>query len=274
MEQHGMDFSLVEMYFHISPEGMEEAVFQLPAAEFRNKEAMQIALAAGGQMVQATGNELAASFIGTSLCNACSVMLLMAAQYNRLLDLSMNNLTLQVELHDDHAHLGYKIESLRWQDLPQEEPAWSGFLLARMTDYITNEVVPAVEAIAEHAGVKNAMIWSQYAYQLAFVRDFVQENEPRQEVLARFLRGYELVTEGIPAEAFNRKRNPFLMTSPRFVDNPWEPEKPIMLRSSCCMYNCRVGGEKCYNCPKMTHDEREIRKAQVLAELEKSTATA
>ncbi|MGO4372186.1 hypothetical protein AB4Z21_15720, partial [Paenibacillus sp. MCAF20] len=53
--------------------------------------------------------------------------------------------------------------------------------------------------------------------------------------------------------------------TPRFIDNPWHPEKPLMMKSACCFYDCRVDGDKCYACPRMLPEEREERKKVVLA---------
>ncbi|TYP71142.1 hypothetical protein BCM02_11092 [Paenibacillus methanolicus] len=260
-----MDFSLVRTYFHLSPEGFDHPLLELAAASLTDADAVIASIRAGSALVQATGNELVASFMGTSLCNLCATLLIFGAQYDRLLDLSLTNLTFQAEQHDDHAHLGYRIGEVRWTDIPAEGRA--EFLLERWTAYLREEIVPAVEAIATHAGMKSALIWNQYAYQLAYVRDFILEHEPREEVKARFLSDYALLTEGVPAEVFGRKTNPFLHRNPRYVDNPWQPGKPLMMNSSCCLYHCRVDGEKCYTCPKMTPAERDARRERVLAEL-------
>nr|WP_279590354.1 (2Fe-2S)-binding protein [Paenibacillus lupini] len=37
------------------------------------------------------------------------------------------------------------------------------------------------------------------------------------------------------------------------------------MHSSCCMYDRRENGTKCYTCPRMTSDEREERKSEILA---------
>ncbi|WP_275901445.1 (2Fe-2S)-binding protein [Cohnella algarum] len=38
-----------------------------------------------------------------------------------------------------------------------------------------------------------------------------------------------------------------------------------MIRSACCMYYCREGGEKCFNCPRLTPDEREAMRESIMA---------
>ncbi|WP_409344115.1 hypothetical protein [Paenibacillus sp. MBLB4367] len=261
MEKH-FDFSLVETYFHISPNGADQPYYEMPATAFLlDSGTVKDMLQQSGATVQATGLELPASFVGISLCNLCITQLLFTAQYNRLLDLTLGNLTFQIEMHDDHAHLGYKINELRSSEVP--EAGREAFLARHWKDSFTTIITPAVQAIAAAAGVKPDMIWQQYGGQLARVRDFVLEHEKREPVLERFHQDCGVLTDLAP-ELFQRKRNPFQHT-PRYIDSPYKLGAQLMLHSSCCMYVCRTDGQKCYTCPRMTEAEREERKARILA---------
>lgn len=259
-----MDFTLVETYFHISPGGAAHPVHELPAVDFLIREISHATLIKAGNMVQATGMELAASFVGMSFFNLCITNLIFAAQYNRYLDLSLQNLTFQLELHNDHAHLGFKINELRWTEVPHNDGDRKAFLEHAFSSYFKNEINAIVEAVAVSADVKSAMIWNQVGGQIHFVRDYVNENIQDPALLANFQRDFDVLV-GLPAEVFNRKRNPFIH-KPRYIDNPWTPEGgKLMLNSSCCMYECRIDGQKCYTCPRMLPEEREERRKLVAA---------
>ncbi|MBD2869732.1 (2Fe-2S)-binding protein [Paenibacillus arenilitoris] len=259
-----IDFTILDTFFHISPQGAEHPVFEMPATAFLDKERSRSALLLGGELVQATGMELAASFVGMSFFNLCVAKLIVAAQCNRLLDLPLTELTFQLEPHDDHAHLGFKLRELNSAALPEDGPARKRLLLDDLTAYFQEELNEAIETVAASADVKSAMIWNQFGGQIHAIRDYLPLYEQRQDVLERFERDFAMLKE-LPPEVFNRKRNPFIH-KPRYIDDPWSPpEGKMLLRSSCCMYDCRVDGEKCYNCPRMLPEEREERRQEVLA---------
>lgn len=262
--KHDMDFTLVETYFHISPQGAEHPLHELPATDYYNKEIAQATLLKAGEMVQATGMQLAASFVGMSFFNLCITNLLFTAQYNRYLDLSLDNLTYQFEFHDDHAHLGFKINELRWTDVPVDKEERKAFLEQAFRSFFKDEINEMIDSIAASAEVKSGMIWSQLGGQITMVRDFLFESVPDANLLASFQQDLDVILS-LSGEVFNRKRNPFIHT-PRYIDNPWSPEgHKLMIRSSCCMYDCRVDGEKCYACPRMLPEEREERRKLVEA---------
>ncbi|MCI3921277.1 hypothetical protein MO973_13655 [Paenibacillus sp. TRM 82003] len=263
MSERTLDFSLVNAYFHISPDGFEEPVLTIRAVDaLRDEAAAKKALFTGGELAKATGPELPASFWGLSFFNLCATEMLFMAQQGCFLDLSFDNLWFQLESHGDHAHLGYKIDRLAWEDAPAEGRA--RFLEERLTRMIEKDIAPAVRTVARAAGVKPEMIWLQYGARMAFLRDYLRENEPREDVLRRF-ESDDAVLSALPAELFGTKRNPFVHT-PRYVDSPYKPGSRMMIRSACCMYYCREDGEKCYNCPKLTETEREARYAAILTE--------
>jgi hypothetical protein len=71
---------------------------------------------------------------------------------------------------------------------------------------------------------------------------------------------------GLPGGTFNRKRNPFQHTPGYINDNPYQPDKPLMIRYACCMYYKRECGVNCYYCPILKAEERAKLKAQIEVE--------
>ncbi|WP_424765480.1 hypothetical protein [Paenibacillus sp. sgz302251] len=259
-----MNFTLVETFFHISPVGARNPTFQMPATDFLDRQKARQAIMKGGDLVQAIGMQLATSFIGMSFFNLCVTKLIFAAQYNRLLDLTINNLTFQLEKHGNFAHFGFKINDLRWTDLPGDNAARNAFLIADFSSYFEREINMMIEAVAESVNMKSDMIWGQFGGQYHSIRDYIRQHENFKPSLEQFEQGFKVLI-GLPPAVFNRKRNPF-EHKPRYIDNPWSPpDGKFMLRSSCCMYDCRVDGQKCYTCPRMLPEEREEKRRQVLA---------
>lgn len=259
-----MDFTLVESFFHISPKGADHPYYELPATDFLDQAISHATLVKAGEMVQAIGMQLPASFVGTSFFHLCITNLIFSAQYNRYLDLSLHNLIYQLEKHDDHAHLGFKIKELRWTEVPTGEQERKTFLENAFSSFFNQEINGIVEAVASSANLKSGMIWNQVGTLFLSVVEYIEENIKDQTLVDRFKSDFDVLV-GLPAEVFNRKRSPFIH-KPRYIDNPWSPPNgKTMIRSACCMYDCRVDGQKCYTCPRMLPEEREERRKLVLA---------
>jgi len=257
-----LDFSLAELYFHTSPTGAKHPVFEMPAAQFLDAEQVRHAFEQAGRLVQAHGNDLPASFIGTSMCNLCAIQFIMYAQHGVVLDLTLPNLTFQIEQHDDHAHLGFRIERVRTTE-PPADGAYE-WLAQYFTAFVEHTVKPSVLAMADAAGLKPQAIWQQFGGIVAYVREYVQTYISVPSVVEAFELAFRAMTEGVPAETFGLRRNPFVH-QPRYVDNPYDPnpDSRMMMKSSCCFYDKRDNGVKCYSCPKLTESERDELRVQI-----------
>ena len=266
------DFTMVKKHFHVSPEGAEFPVYQTAATNLFRPALLREALSESGSVVQATSLALPASFMGISLCRLSLVQLLFAAAYNRLIDLSPENLIYQVELYNKRAYLGYRIKEVRSVAIPSVPGDRDAFMARHWQPYFTEFVTPALERIAAAADLKAEAIWQQFGGQASHLKAFIQTHEPRAEIVAQLLNDCERLGE-MPAEWFNRRRNPY-PHKPRYVENPLRAGESWMLKSSCCLYDRRENGKMCYTCPRMTAEAREQRKCELLAAAETASAGA
>lgn len=265
-----VDFSLVEMYFHISPKGMEEPLLHIPAPQLLDGDVMLNILQQGQALLRGKGLDISASYLGLTLFNLVATTHLFLAQYNQWVDLELDRLALQVENHGDHAHVGFQIVDLQWKEVPTEDRDL--FIELEMRKLFSNLIGPVIMVIAEQAKVNQAMIWNQFAARMTFVRDYVLENDPRPQVREQFTADYEVLTKQLTPDVFGRKVNPFVH-EPKYIDSPYHEGKKILMRSSCCMYYRREEGTKCFSCPILKDSQRqemfiEIKNKQA------STATA
>lgn len=252
-EMNNLDFSFTETYFHISPNKPLSPIMQISAEDFLDHEKVQDILSAYGEITEATDNILPASFIGMTFCNLCIAQLIFAAQSQQWLDLSLSNLTFYIESSEANHYLGYTINDIQWTHIPENNQ--EVFLLQYWTSFIEQQIRPAIESISHTASVRPVLIWNQLGGQLSRMKEiFFAENIP-QEVTSRFNLAYLMMTELLSPEIFHLKRNPF-KHAPRYVENPYNPEEKWMLRSSCCKWDHRKNGEKCYVCPCLTQTQR------------------
>ncbi|WP_028561014.1 hypothetical protein [Paenibacillus pinihumi] len=257
-----LDFGIIERFYHISPRGAANPMIELPASLLLDQDKVREVLEKGAALVKATSLELPASFIGSTFFYLCATYIVFMAQENRIPDLTLDNLTFQIEGHNDHFHLGYKINRLEWKDVP--DTGREAFVAKEFSRLIQDTVYPGVEAVAASAGVKSAMIWNQFAGQYTFLTKYLKANETREEVLVRLEQDCAVILEQISADEFGRRRHPFVH-KPRYIDSPYSPGEQIAIRSSCCMYYCKEDGVKCYSCPKLTAEAREEMRQEILA---------
>jgi len=262
-----IDFSLSGRLFRISDAGMETPAFEMPAADLLRRDAALEALRIGGAMSKAIGPKLPVSYAGLSVLNLVLAKLVFLVRHNRWLDLSLEHLTFQMEERYGIMQTGYRIHTLRWTELPERADRREDFLERQWRQYLQAHIRPAIETIAVSAGLKPDLIWNQAGGRLAGIREYLPQYEPAAdaEFLARYDWHANVLIRRLTAEDFSRRRNPFDWL-PRYTDNPWKPGGRMMIRSSCCMYDCREGGQRCYNCPQMTAEERDARRSAVLAE--------
>lgn len=265
-----MDLSLFEQFFHISTHGAETPAYSVSAVELlQSIEQMERFLQTGSELVQGIGLELAVSFGGLAFFGLIVTKQLIMSQYNRILDLSLDNLTVQLETHNDHAHIVLKIHELRWTELPSEQRSIA--FIAEWKTYFNETINPMIEQITRVACFKPDLIWNQFGSRMAYMIDYVSERTPAGSISQRIEDDFALLT-GLAPETFNRKRkNPFHHT-PCYIDSPYEPGKQLMIRSACCMYYKRENGVKCYNCPILKEEDRTNRRLEIEADIARKAA--
>lgn len=257
-----MDFSLAEQFFGVSLKECAEAQFSLSGTELLTGEKMDDILRWSATTLQANDLSLPASFVGLAVFGICGALHTFAWQYNRVLDLSLANLVVHVKSQGGYPQIAFQIQELRWTELGEE--GREAALTQAVEGLYREMITPLVEWVAERANVKPDVIWNQYGARLAYLKDYLLGRELPEDVRARFLRDIAWLEGELSPDLFNRTRNPYAF-QPRYLDSPYQPDSKIMMRSSCCLYYNREGGEKCYNCPRLTEPERETMREKIVA---------
>ncbi|TFE23400.1 (2Fe-2S)-binding protein [Cohnella luojiensis] len=265
-----MDLKLFEEHFHLSDKGSEHPLLSISGNDILNAEPMLAMLRKGSELVKGIGLEIGVSAIGLAFYGLIATKQLVMSQYNRILDLSLDNLTIQIESHNDHAHFVFKISELKWTDLPAE--GREAAVLAEWSRYFADTVNPLIEAATSAIGLKPSIVWNQYGARSAYTMDYVRKIVPEGTVRQLIDDDFSLLA-GLPGKIFNRGKNPFEFT-PCYLDSPYKPGAQIMLRSSCCLWYKRENGVKCYNCPILKDDERTELKSKIEASIKEKEQSA
>lgn len=260
-----LDFAIINSFYHISPEGMDSPEFEIPAAQLLDAGTARSTLERLGAHGKCHGMEMPVSFLGMTMFNLCVTNLYFLARNDRFLQLRLDGMTFQFESHDDHFHLGYRLDALNERTLPPQGDEARGLAIDEAWRAMFKEtVIPFIQSIAAAGGLKPDLIWNQFGGAVHSVIEYVRIHMPVPELLAGLDEQLGRL-EALSPETFGRRRNPFVH-KPRYIDNPWAPpDGQYIVRSSCCMYDRREGGEKCYNCPQMLPEEREARRRRIMA---------
>lgn len=256
-----LDFSIAEKYFRISLNQAQDALLSVPAAELLKPDVMDEVLHCSAKALKAFALDLPASFVGLSLFGLSASVQYFLSKYNRFIDLRLDNMVFQIEPYGNLALGSFWVKELRMREVPAEDR--QTFIIHELTHFYRETLNPILQLTAARAGVKPDLIWNQYGARMTFARDLFLANEPSEEVRNRFLQDLDLLVHGLSPALFHRKKNPFAH-KPRYTENPWQKGELTVIRSSCCLYYRREGGEKCYNCPLLTDQEREAKKNEML----------
>ncbi|TMV45676.1 hypothetical protein FE783_28760 [Paenibacillus mesophilus] len=257
--QPSFDISLADKYFHITPNGCEHPVFSVPAAQLLKPDIMKDLLSRGRDMLKGLGLDIAVSFTGLAFFGIPAAVHTYMWQYDHVLDLSLGNLTVQLETHDDHAHLVLKIDEVRWKPLP--ETGRDEAIITELTGLFLHTVTPVVEAAASCAGFKPDLIWNQFGARMISVNDYVARHAPNEALKEKYMHDRALLLALAP-DMFNRRKNPYVHT-PRYIESPYKAEEKLIVRSSCCMWYRKENGVKCYTCPILNETQREEMKCKI-----------
>jgi len=263
-----LDLTLFEQHFHISVKGSDAPLLSMPASDILQAEHMKEALQKGSELVNGIGLEVGVSLFGLAFYGLAATKQIVMSQYNRILDLSLDNLVIQLESHGNYAQVAFKILELRWTDLPTE--GRESALREEWARYFADTLNPLIETAASAAGLKPPIIWNQYGARAAYTMDYLQQIVPEGPIRQVIEEDFKLLSS-MPGGTFNRRKNPF-DHAPRYIDSPYEEGAKIMLRSACCMYYKRENATKCFTCPLLRETERDDCMQQIKAAAKEQSA--
>jgi len=248
-----LQFGLMQTFYNISETGVESPIYAAAAVDLLDEAAMKALLARVGQELKATGMELPASFVGNAIFGLMAAQLYFFATERVALRLTPRHFELQLESHGDHIHSAIRIRPVEFEELPDTEE--EAFIRERMIRFYRETAIPLLDAAARAAGVAPDLMWNQFGGHMRSAIDYVRAGDFPESMKRNLERCYDMLC-GLEPAVFRRGKDPFVIR-PRYVENPWNPDVPLLIRTACCMYDRRENGETCYNCPKLKADERE-----------------
>ncbi|MFS0781004.1 (2Fe-2S)-binding protein [Bacillus sp. 1P06AnD] len=243
-----IDFSFLKQYCSVSLEGETDVLFEAPALELTDPQTLRRIMAELEQAYEATSPLLPVSVLGLSLFGLCGAHLYTSACHGpSSLSMDLKHYSLQIALYNKQMpYLALKINRLCWRNASLQED---------LSKQLETHIAEPIEMICSMAGVRTSLVYNQYGARMSMLEQAFLQGDFKDSVKQAFINGANQL-KGLPGACFKRDANPFVH-APVYIPHPLVDGERMMLRSSCCMYDKRKNGQKCYNCPALTDEARK-----------------
>lgn len=233
-------------------ESMEGIRFKL--SELENDERLLSFLGAFGESIQSPALQVTGS--------------LLVKQYGLLVSGAMHGYMRcreAVDLSPDRVQFVLSAKGLQFAVQSAEEP---DFLRGRADnaeartlyfDHVfADQACRVVWRVAQVTRIDAGTLWGNLSYGLAYWKnEWLQETALSEAERGRIEDDFHELYGSFRPQRFPQLQANPLTTAFRSVSNPYAPEKPIMVRTKCCLNYCLPGGDRyCYTCPRITDDKR------------------
>ncbi|CAM4318983.1 ferric iron reductase protein FhuF [Paenibacillus endophyticus] len=256
---------LLESNFDLTFSKHENPIFSCPVSELLDEEKMRSFLKLYNPILKGNDPSVAEVYAAGWFRGPMLGLLYMLSAWDKTLNLSLTNLTVQIYMADYNGH-EYVASNLYLNDSALEsapEHTQDEWVKDKIIGFFENTVLPVFESIATVGTLQVGMLWGQLPTSLAYGYDRLMVMNETEQVKQKAERNFELVKSLDPA-VFGRNKNP-LNVKFRMTESLDSPDKQMRLKSSCCLYYHVEGGYYCYSCPRIKESEREERRLEYRA---------
>lgn len=261
-----LDLSELEERFGIRSDDRNGLIVSIPAEQLLMREHADRLLQAYAPLIRALGVEVAATYFSGWYGSICLAMQYMVSHYDHVLDLSLANVTVQLYPNKQYYHFSFKIGEPRiksWDGYDREE--WRNSVLETL---YRDNVRPLIDALARFGSINAGQLWGQIVTEMYREVDSWLIDASDDSLKRRISSDFHFLTQGLGADVFGRKKNPFNMKL-RTVENPFKPGCQTYIKAACCLaYRTDnpedIGHEYCFTCPRLSAQKREEYKTLIL----------
>lgn len=258
---------LLESNFDLTVKKRDDLLFSCPATDLLDEDKMKRLLEIYTPLVKGNDPSVGEVYTAGWFRGPMLGLIYMLSAWNKTLDLSLDNITVQIYTAD---YNGYKYTAtnfyLNQTDLiaaPEQEHEHAAWTKDRISGFFEHTVLPIFESIAKVGTLQVGMLWGQLPTSLAYGYDRLMDMDVSEQVKQQAHNNFELV-KSLEASVFARNKNP-LNVKFRMTEAMDNPDKQVRLKSSCCLYYHVDGGYYCYTCPRIKESEREERRQEYRA---------
>lgn len=250
--------------FGIASKERQHVVYSCPATDLLDDGKMKQLLQVYTPMIKGTDSSVGEVYMAGWFRGPMLGLLYMLSARNKTLDLSLNNMTLDIceAFYNEKKYYscGFRVHRSDLTDGPTDNDQNMTWTRDALTDFFEQTVRPVFETIASVGSLQIGMLWSQLPTSLEYGYDSLMKSSESEEVKHQVARNYKLM-KTISAERFGRSKNP-LDVKFRMTESMDHPDRQVRMKFACCLYYLVEDGDYCFTCPKLKESDREMRRAE------------
>ncbi|RRJ62470.1 hypothetical protein EHV15_05505 [Paenibacillus oralis] len=265
-----IDYELLELQLCIVTKERQDALLTVPAAVLTDRERMESFLKFYQEQIKGLDIQVAATYFASAWRVMCTALQYMLSVTPSRLRFSLENITVQVVVVNQFPWVYFVLNDPEETPWPQgERDAWrenelGGFYLEVLR--------PVMESIAAVSGVPLTQLWGQIPLGVQYYVRAIAGKLEDEAQRSRLMEDYDYLAKELPASWFGLKRNPFNVKQV-LLDDPYRPGEKTPMKPTCCLaYRTDTGHGYCYGCPKLTKQEREAKRLEIMEKMAASKA--
>ncbi|MBW4080519.1 (2Fe-2S)-binding protein [Paenibacillus sp. S150] len=246
--------------FDLHPAPPAEALHSFKATELVQEEGARTFIACYRPLMKALDDKAAGAYFGSYFSSVALAVQYSISVYSSVPAISLSNLTVHLIPADGYCRIAFSLQDWNIQAAPAEESreSWRNEILA---GFYSDTAAPLLCSMSEASGLSLGEIWGQLPTKFNYYIELFTAGLQNSKLLYTLQEDYSYLKDGLPAEVFGLKRNPFLVKVRR-IEALADPEQTVQIRNRCCMYYRTEGGSYCYTCPRLKEEERVIRRVE------------
>ncbi|WP_227935121.1 (2Fe-2S)-binding protein [Alkalihalobacillus deserti] len=257
--------NVLEKHFFLSSKGQEGVYQEITLEYLCQSNQATLFLEQYSKQIKALKPQVPATYFFSMFGITCSGFLAMLILHQVVVPLSLSTVSAQlykIEKYQSKA-IAFKVSSEDWQ----EGDGTVEWRRKQISSFFTLTVTPLLDSIAKLVDIRPRELWGQLLHGFEYgwkVALNLAANEEERESLNQ---DFQWITKEASHVLFNSLKN--RLDFPHIkIENPTTPGLMQRLKPTCCLYYQTEGAKaKCYTCPRMTVNEREKRKKEIIAEV-------
>lgn len=253
-----IELSTYEAMFGVTDRRADKPLFMLELACLASTVGAEEFVEVYGPRIKAKSPDVCATYFASWL-GRLGAAVAYAMWHDRLdLRLTPEGVFLQMEEASYGAAMSFRLVCPDPVALPAE--ADEEQMLQGLASFYSQSLRPVVDAVAAAGGVSPGAIWALMGSGLHYILDKWRSEETDPVLQTRLETVADILINRLPPEVFGRPGNPFQI---KFrLTRSLKGDGRVRLKASCCLaYKTDTGHGYCFACPKISEEEREMRRA-------------
>lgn len=264
VSQH-IDWAILNEHYYVSSVRKQEVLLTVGGEQLLQREHARAFLELYGKGIKAEVLDAACTYFASWISGLCAAKQAALSYYEQSLDTRLSNLTVQLYASESgKPHIQFVLDHAEAKTCSagRNREEW---VAGELADFYQGAIRPLFESLAEAADVHSTLMWSLLPSGVYYRHDELlkrlQTSAP--EAAARLEKDYHILSKELSGDVFGTRRNPFNIEF-RTIPSWKDPSVTLRQKSGCCLYYRTEGGTYCYTCPRMTDEQRELRKQELL----------